>query len=281
MLLMPKSVDAALEMMSQPGVRLLAGGTDFFPALGEKAIRHPVVDISRLEDLRGIETTPGHIRIGAATTWSEIVAHPLPRGFDALKAAAREIGSIQIQNRGTIAGNLCNASPAADSVPPLLCLDAAVELAGNAGARILPLGDFILGNRKTALAQGEMVTAILIPRDNAEEVSAFGKLGARRYLVISLAMIAAAFSLENGRVRKARLAIGACSAVAQRLPEAEAALIGCGRPADFGDRLNAAHLGGIAPIDDLRATAAYRHDAALTLLRRVAADAFAQAGTGA
>ena len=175
----PISVRAALDLMAQPGARLLAGGTDFFPALGENAVTAPLIDISRLADLRGISTDDQHIRIGAATTWSEIVRHPLPRCFDALKQAAREIGSLQIQNRATIGGNLCNASPAADSVPPLLTLDALVELASRDGTRQLPLSSFILGNRRTALQDGELVSAILIPRDVSDFTSLFAKLGAR------------------------------------------------------------------------------------------------------
>src|SRR5260370_31103109 len=100
---------------------------------------------------------------GGATTWSEIAAASLPRCLDPLRAAAREIGAVQIQNRGTIAGNLCNASPAADGVPPLLILDASVELASNRGARRLPLSQFITGNRRTSLAPDEILTAIVMP----------------------------------------------------------------------------------------------------------------------
>lgn len=274
----PKSVDAALEMMAQPDARLLAGGTDFFPALGDNPITTPTIDISRLQDLRGIEQVGGCYRIGAAATWSEIVAHPLPRCFDALKQAAREIGSIQIQNRGTIAGNLCNASPAADSVPPLLALEAEVELVSAGGRRCLPLQDFILGNRRTALRPGELVAAVLVPEKFANHVSAFGKLGARRYLVISIAMIAVTLRLDQGRISSVRIAIGSCSAVAQRLRAAEAALIGCREMSEIAAKLDAGVLAPIAPIDDVRATAAYRHDAALTLLRRVATDAFTQTG---
>lgn len=270
----PTSVSAALDLMAQPGARLLAGGTDFFPALGDQPIKAPVIDISRLADLRGITETDTHFRIGAGATWSEIVAHPLPRCFDGLKAAAREVGSIQIQNRGTIAGNLCNASPAADSVPPLLTLDAAVELTSRAGQRALPLSAFILGNRRTALQPSEMVTAILVPRHLADFTSIFTKLGARRYLVISIAMIAVAVSLENGRIAAINIAIGSCSAVAQRLPAAEAALIGCASPAEIANRLDVSVLAPIAPIDDIRATASYRRDAASTLLKRVVREAF-------
>ena len=242
MFLQPKSVDAALEMMARPGARLLAGGTDFFPALGDNPVTHPTIDISRLQDLRGIVQSGGYFRIGAAATWSEIVAQPLPHCFDALKQAAREIGSIQIQNRGTIAGNLCNASPAADSVPPLLALDAEIELVSAAGHRRLPLQDFILGNRHTALQSGELVAAVLVPEKFADHVSAFGKLGARRYLVISIAMIAVTLRLDQGRVSSARIAIGSCSAVAQRLPAAESALIGCTKKDQIAGKLGAARL---------------------------------------
>jgi CO/xanthine dehydrogenase FAD-binding subunit len=270
----PISVSAALDLMAQPGARLLAGGTDFFPALGEQPIKAPVIDISRLAELRGIAETDEHFRIGAGTTWSEIVVHPLPRCFDGLKAAAREVGSIQIQNRGTIAGNLCNASPAADGVPPLLTLDAEIELTSRQGLRVLPLSAFILGNRRTTLQPGEMVTAILVPKRMAGLTTTFTKLGARRYLVISIAMIAVAISLENDRIAAINIAIGSCSAVAQRLPAAEAALFGCASPADIAGRLDPIVLTPISPIDDIRATASYRRDAAATLLKRVVRDAF-------
>lgn len=277
----PISVRAALDLMAQPGARLLAGGTDFFPALGENAVTAPLIDISHLADLRGIETDARHIRIGAATTWSEIVRHPLPRCFDALKQAAREIGSLQIQNRATIGGNLCNASPAADSVPPLLTLDALVELTSRDGTRQLPLSSFILGNRRTALQDGELVSAILVPRDVSDFTSLFAKLGARRYLVISIAMLAIALKLgADGRIATARIAIGSCSAVAQRLLEAERGLIGAAGAAEIEERLKGLDLTSISPIDDVRATAIYRRDAAATLLGRVACDAFALARAG-
>src|SRR3979409_200143 len=132
-----------------PGVQVLSGGTDFYPALGDRIAQEPVMDISGLRELRGISTESNYIRVGGLTTWSDIIRAPLPRCFDALKSAAREVGSVQIQNRGTVAGNLCNASTAADGVPPLLALDAEVELASATGSRRMPLGEFIVGNRKT------------------------------------------------------------------------------------------------------------------------------------
>ena len=143
-------------MLASSGGQILAGGTDFFPSLGDRPVTGTVVDISGLGELKGVVKQPKHIRIGGLTTWTEVVKTPLPRGFDGLKAAAREIGGIQIQNRATVAGNLCNASPAADSVPPLLTLDADVELVSQAGVRRVALADFIVGNRKTLRAPGRI-----------------------------------------------------------------------------------------------------------------------------
>lgn len=283
MFLQPASLNAAIDLLAQQGGKLLAGGTDFFPALGQTAITSLVIDISRLAELRGITVDADTIRLGAAATWSEIVATPLPSGFDALKAAAREIGSIQIQNRGTIGGNLCNASPAADSVPPLLTLDARIELASPRGRREIPLNAFIEGYRQTALAVDEIVTAVLVPRQNGDLTSYFSKLGARRYLVISIAMIAIALRRSaDGSVTEARVAIGSCSAVATRLPELEAALIGAKSPDAIAARAEAEHLRCLSPIDDVRATATYRQDAALILIRRALQDCFnlTPAGTG-
>ena len=124
MFLRPTSLREAVDALARPGIQILAGGTDFYPALGDRHLSAPVLDITAVPELSGIREEPSQFRIAGGTTWSELVATPLPRCFDALKAAAREVGSIQIQNRGTVAGNLCNASPAADGVPPLLALDA-------------------------------------------------------------------------------------------------------------------------------------------------------------
>jgi CO/xanthine dehydrogenase FAD-binding subunit len=179
------------------------------------------------------------------------------------------VGSIQIQNVGTIAGNLCNASPAADGVPALMALDAEVELRSVGGTRCLPLEKFILGNRKTAIRPGEMATAIRIPKGSARGTSAFVKLGARRYLVISIAMAAARLAVgTNGRIVEAAVAVGSCSAVAQRLPALEAALVG--RPADgsLGGAVTAEHLAALTPIDDVRGSPAYRIEAAREIVVR-------------
>ncbi len=256
-------------MLASSGGQILAGGTDFFPSLGDSPVTWPVVDISALRELKGVAPDPKYIRIGGLTTWSEIVKAPLPRCFDGLKAAAREIGGIQIQNRGTVAGNLCNASPAADSVPPLLTLDAEVELVSYAGMRHMKLADFITGNRKTQRQPGEILSQILVPRTVENAPSAFLKLGARRYLVISIAMVAVVIDKDsNGCVREARVSVGSCSVVARRLTELERVLTGAPVTVGLGSLATAEHLQGLSPIGDIRATAAYRRDAALRLVRR-------------
>ena len=259
----PRTIEEATRAMAAQGALALAGGTDVYPAHVGKPLSRPIVDLSRVEGLRGITHMADAIRIGAATTWSDIVHAPLPPAFDGLKAAAREVGSIQIQNRGTIAGNLCNASPAADGVPPLLCLDASVELASAEGRRVLPLAAFITGYRRTALAPGEIVTAVLVPNPSPTARAAFVKLGARRYLVISILMAAAVVEKDaQGRIVQAAVAVGSASPVAQRLHALEAELRGLsGKPSAI---VAPHHLAGLAPIDDVRATAGYRLEAALS-----------------
>ncbi|RUW51786.1 FAD binding domain-containing protein, partial [Mesorhizobium sp. M8A.F.Ca.ET.021.01.1.1] len=206
----PTTVDEALALLGGGTWRILAGGTDFYPVQGSKPFRDNVLDINGLTTLRGIVETASHWIVGARTTWTDVIRHPLPPAFDALKQTAREVGSAQIQNVASVAGNLCNASPAADGVPGLLVLDAEVELRSVAATRHLPLSQFILGNRRTALQPGEMVTAIRVPKLSG--TSAFVKLGARRYLVISIAMVAARLVVENGTVADAAVAVGSCSA---------------------------------------------------------------------
>jgi CO/xanthine dehydrogenase FAD-binding subunit len=265
----PNTLTEAVHVLASSGGQILAGGTDFFPSLGDRPVTWPVVDISALHELKGVVREPNYIRIGGLTTWSEIVKTPLPRCFDGLKAAAREIGGIQIQNRGTVAGNLCNASPAADSVPPLLTLDAEVELVSQTGMRRMPLADFIVGNRKTQRQPGEILSQILVPRTVENAASAFLKLGARRYLVISIAMVAVVIEGDStGCVREARVSVGSCSVVARRLKELERALIGVPVTVGLGSLATAEHLGDLSPIGDIRATAAYRRDAAFRLVQR-------------
>jgi len=276
--LRPQTLTDAAQVLAGQGGTILSGGTDFFPALGDRPVTGTVVDISGIREMKGISTTSAEIRIGGLTTWSEVVASPLPRCFDALKCAAREIGGIQIQNRGTVAGNLCNASPAADGVPPLLALDAEVELVSTSGTRRVPLSKFIVGNRKTLRRVDEILAAVIVPRRLDDAASVFLKLGARRYLVISIAMVAAVVQVDGkGRVSEARVAVGSCSVTAQRLNALEQALVGAPARTGLGAIVTPQHLSSASPITDVRATATYRADAARTLVSR-ALDACVRSG---
>jgi CO/xanthine dehydrogenase FAD-binding subunit len=266
--LRPRHLEDALAALGRPHT-VLAGGTDFYPARVGRPVTEDVLDIGGIASLRGIEPTDSGWRLGATATWSELIEAELPPLFDGLKQAAREVGGRQIQNAGTLAGNLCNASPAADGVPCLLALDAEIEIAGPQGHRILPLSRFITGPRRTALMPGELVVAIHVPRPRHEARSAFLKLGARRYLVISIVMAAATLECADGVVKDARIAVGACGPVAHRLPALEAALRGARCDPSLIDRRDLSHLDPLAPIDDMRGTVAYRNDAVMSLLRRL------------
>ncbi|WP_295145337.1 FAD binding domain-containing protein [uncultured Reyranella sp.] len=266
--LRPRGLEEALQALTRPFM-VLAGGTDFYPARVGRSVTEDILDIAGIAALRGISETDAGWRLGATTTWSELIEAPLPPLFDGLKRAAREVGGRQIQNAGTIAGNICNASPAADGVPALLALESEVELARRDGVRRIPLSAFITGVRKTELQPGELVVALHVPRPGHDARSAFLKLGARRYLVISIAMASTVVEVEHGRVAAARVAVGACSPVAQRLPALEQALTGAPFDARLGERVAASHLAPLSPIDDVRGSAGYRSDAALVLLRRL------------
>lgn len=264
----PTALADALAALGERPYTVLAGGTDFYPARVGRAIDEDVLDLTGIDGLKQIEEREADWRIGAGVTWTELIEHELPPLFAGLKLAAREIGGVQIQNAGTLAGNLCNASPAADGVPALLALDAQVELQGRDGLVELPLDRFILGSRSTARRPDQLVTAILVPKPMHTARSTFLKLGARKYLVISIAMVAATLELTERRIVSARVAVGACSPVARRLATLETKLRGQSLTSGIGDLASAADLAPIAPIDDIRGTAAYRHDAALTLVRR-------------
>ena len=269
----PSTVDEASRLLAAGGWRVLAGGTDLYPGAG-RGLAGPVLDVTALPGFSQIELGT-ELRIGAAVSWSSIAEARLPPALRALQQAARQIGGRQVQNAGTIGGNLCNASPAADGVPPLLALDAEVELVSEAGLRRLALQDFLLGPRRTALREGEVLAAVLVPEAALLGQSGFVKLGARSHLVISIAMAAVRLVVTGDIIVRAAVAVGACSPVAQRLPAVEAALIGAG-VGEAVERVRAGDVqAALSPIDDVRATAAYRREAAVELVRRAVAEAVA------
>jgi xanthine dehydrogenase small subunit len=265
----PATLDEALAIRATRPVEIIAGGTDVYPNRTTRAgwgrMAHPdVLDITAVPGLDRLEEGPDHWRIGCLVTWTALARAALPPLFEGLKAAATAIGGPQVQNRGTLVGNLCTASPAGDGIPNLMALDAQVEIAGPGGIRIVDMEAFFTGYRATVCGADEIVLAVRVPKRGAR--GRFEKLGARRYLVISIVMVAAAIEAPGGRIAHARLCVGACSPVARRLPALEARLLGepvaaaadLVRPDDFSD---------LAPLDDVRASAAYRLAAAQALTR--------------
>ena len=276
----PVSLQDALDVLGDGGARIVAGATDFFPGLERGREPERLLDVTRIPEMRGISVSDAGWRIGGATTWTEVIEYPFPAAFSGLKAAAREVGSAQIQNSGTVAGNICNASPAADGVPPLLTLGAMVETVSARGSRLLRLEDFIVGVRKVSLHPDEIVAAVHVPADCRDGRSSFLKLGSRKYLVISISMVAVLIHLGPGRkVAEARIAVGACSPVAVRLPELEAAVVGLD-----ADSLEAGFPSGpellrpLAPLDDIRASAEFRNRSTMELCRRALVAAASPSG---
>ena len=176
--LRPTALDDALAALHRRSLTVLAGGTDFYPARVGAPLDDDVLDITALQSMRTIEEHADHWRIPALATWTDLVKADLPHWFDGLKLAAREIGGRQVQNAGTLCGNLCNASPAADGVPVLLSLDAEVELASAERRETMSLAAFIRGNRATALAPDQLMVAVRVPKPRAERARGhFLKLG--------------------------------------------------------------------------------------------------------
>jgi len=276
--LRPTELDDALKALAVGGHTIVAGGTDFYPARVGRNIDEDVLDVTAIDGLRAIEartdpTNGDHFYIGAGATWTDLIRADLPDWFRAMKQAAREVGGVQIQNAGTIVGNVCNASPAADGMPGLVALDASVVLASVSGEREVPISEFVQGNRKTARKPDEMVLGLRIPDCGTAATSAFLKLGARKYLVISIVMVSAVLErAADGTVERLRIAVGSCSEVARRLPDLEVALAGKPVDAALAGLITADHLSPLSPIGDVRGSADYRNDAALTLVRRAIAD---------
>ena len=270
--LQPNNLDDAVEALARQSLTIVAGGTDYYPARVGKPLDDDLLDVSRIEGLRGISETDAYFRIGAMTSWTDLIEAPLPAWFAGLKLAAREVGGAQIQNAGTIAGNICNASPAADGVPPLLAMNAELELNSVRGGRPISLEKFIISNRETRCGLDEMVTAVRIPKPASPTSSTFLKLGARKYLIISIVMVGAI--IEHGpdnTVAAARIAVGSCSSVAKRLRLLERALVGQPLSGDLGAMVTPDYLSILRPITDVRGSSEYRQEAAVTLVARALA----------
>ncbi len=255
-LLRPRTLDEALALRAaHPEARAIQGGTDVLVELTFGHERPPVLlDLSELTELRGFaEEAGGALRLGAGLTYTEAMEQPLAGRLPALAEASRTVGSPQIRNRGTLGGNLGTGSPAGDALPPLLAERAEVELASVRGARTLPLDEFLLGVKRTALAPDELVTAIRVRPSGGAQT--FAKVGPRNAMVIAICSLAVVVDTTEGEVRAA---FGSAAVTAKRVavPLADAR--------ELPDRVADA----ASPIDDVRATADYRRHALRVLAAR-------------
>ena len=269
----PQTIDEALAALAEhPEARPIAGGTDLVVQLRDGRVTAPrVVDLGGL-GLAGIRETAAGVEIGATTTMDEIARHPaVARASPALAAAAGWVGAWPIQCLATLAGNLANASPAADTAPPLLVAGARVRTRSRAGEREVRLDELFLGPGRTCLAPGELILSILLPEPlPAGGREKFVKLGPRREQVLSIVSLAARVrALDGGRLRGVRIALGAVAPTPVRARETEALLEGAAPDAPTLAAAGLALDQEIAPIDDLRAPAGYRRHAARVMLRRV------------
>jgi carbon-monoxide dehydrogenase small subunit/xanthine dehydrogenase small subunit len=265
----PRSLEDALELLAMHGGqrRPLAGGTDVLVRAKDGLLdRGTLLDLTGVAELRGIEERGDHLWIGAATTHAEIVrSAPVARDAPALPQACAVIGGPQIRNRGTLGGNLANASPAADTVPALYVADAIVEVVSLADRRQVPIAEFFTGPRQTVLAPDELILGVRVPR-RPQVRAAFLRLGQRRAQAISKVSAAVAMTFRDGRPDWVRVAFGAVAPTVIRAPLAEAALLAGGY--EGLRRARDAAKGEVRPIDDLRSTREYRREMAGVLLER-------------
>lgn len=267
---------ATLELMGrEPSVwRPLAGGTDVMVAFESGRLAHERwLSIWHLNELRGISIDERFVTLGALTTYSELAGHAVIQSdLPLLVAAARATGAIAIQNRGTLGGNIANASPAADTPPVLLAYGAEIELASTRGARWLAYDGFHTGYKTTQAASDELITRIRIERPRGEVRAAFRKVGARRAQAISKVCVAACVSREDGVVREARIGLGSVAATPVRARHAEAVLVGRALSPALAVQARDAVLEDISPIDDIRSTAEYRRRVVQNLVEQFVRD---------
>jgi CO/xanthine dehydrogenase FAD-binding subunit len=253
----------------EPGVwRPFAGGTDLMVLLEAGKLSHRrYLNIWKLPELRDITVSEESVAIGALATYTDIQNHPvLAAEFPLLCRAAAETGSVATQNRGTLGGNIANASPAADSPPALIVYDASLELISAAGSRWVPYDGFHTGYKKMLLRPDELVARIRLPRDKINWIQHYAKVGTRKAQAISKVCLAAAVRIEASAIRDVRIAFGSVAPTVVRAKASEAALRGVRLTPNAIEAARAALAHDIAPIDDIRSTARYRLRVAQNLL---------------
>jgi CO/xanthine dehydrogenase FAD-binding subunit len=266
----PASLADALTLLNtEPGTwKPFAGGTDLMVLLEAGKLDHRnYVNIWDLHELRGIEATDTHVTLGALTTYTEIQANPILRHeFPMLCQAASETGGLAIQNRGTLGGNIVNASPAADSPPALLAYDAEIELVSARGSRWLPYQGFHTGYKQMHIEADELLARIRLPRNTINLTHYYRKVGTRKAQAISKVCFAAVGRNDRGKIADTRIVVGSVAPISVRCVQTEAALRGREPTQETIDTACAAMLREISPIDDIRSTAKYRLQVAKNLL---------------
>jgi CO/xanthine dehydrogenase FAD-binding subunit len=259
-----------LDLLTQSsgGWKPFAGGTDLMVLLEAGKLPHKnYVNIWNLTELRGIEVTETHVTLGALTTYTEVQEHPiLQKEFPMLCQAARETGGIAIQNRGTLGGNIVNASPAADSPPALLAYDAELQFVSKSGARRIPYSDFHTAYKQMDIHSGELLRAIRLPRNTSGVTHYFRKVGTRKAQAISKVCFAAIGRMQGEQIANARIALGSVAPIPLRCSRTEAALRGQPHTAATLQNARAVLAAEISPISDIRSTRDYRLQVSINLL---------------
>lgn len=271
----PTSLAEALHLLATlDEAKPFTGGTDLVPLLREAACRPSnLVDLNRVAELNYIREDSGYICIGATATHAQVAASPIAAKAPALVDAVSWIGSPQIRNRATIAGNLCNASPAADSAPPLLVHEAEVTIRSLEETRIIPLNELFAGPKLNCLEPDELVTEIRFRAPPEGSGSSFKRIGRRKAFTLSVVSAATYVEMNGGKVKVARLAFGSVAETPIRTPEVEKMLQGKAITAKLLDRAAESVKAAVAPITDIRGTAEYRRDMCGVLMRRTLAEA--------
>jgi CO/xanthine dehydrogenase FAD-binding subunit len=267
----PRTLAEAYALMAEDIHRPIAGGTDLMVQLAADVAEPParVIDLWRLDELRGIEYDSYDVSIGALTTHAELRHSPVVRArLPALAEAAATVGAAQIQNRGTIGGNIANASPAGDTLPVLLAVDATFTLGSIAGERSIRASEFWVGYRQTALRPDELLLRIGFPVERHRHTR-FRKVGTRQAQAISKVVMALSYREDGAVWRDVRLALGSVAATPTRVREAEAVLEGAAPRETTADDAAAVLAGEISPIDDVRSTADYRRAVSARVLHRL------------
>ena len=266
----PKSLTDALVAIASKDHTIVAGGTDLYAQSTAATPQHNLMDISGLPELIGFSRTSNEFRVGAATTWDAIANLKGPHCIGALVQAAGSIGSRHIQLRGTIGGNVCNASGAADGLPPLLVSRARLEIRSSTRTRFATVEEFLSAAREVRLARNELIIAVLIPSQHSRTVSLFDKIGIRRHNALSIVMAAVELSFDEREAARVGIAVGAAAPSVRRLYGLERRLEDCPdvlsqAPVRLSD------LSELSPIDDIRGTARYRLFAIRSMLNRLLA----------